>query len=496
MTYQTRILPVADDGTFLLATFHSAPVDHPREVEYARFALGNAGRPDVLEDVSHLFTIPLPADGKEAQRLENSARDAEALAEGGEKKYRDVYAKNARRARYEAQLAGSDSLRIPGVLHAARNGVVAAALPPAGDRHRAVLRIIDLRQRKIALEVKESSKTPLRLDRPLALSNDSRRILFRGMGPSGIEIQEHQASAAFELLATFRGSDAHAFEGGWIVTDHKELTVVRHGDADVRTVSMPKAARPERPAITPDGRHVAFITDELSVWLVSVEGGKPRCFRPHRGAKRDVVFEVALSDCGRWMATRADGHLVVTDLESGESWPAGHFPDRWIAKSVAGHEAGSYVSASFSFVGGKLLASTPDSVQAVDLEAGRSHAYVSEEGRPGGRERISVPANAPLEKQLRSAGLVDLLPAMGAIRYIRHHRRRSIANVALAASIPGSSGPIIRKQRTSSEARRVGGFSCRSRAIPKPGGSAATGATSSSTATGRPWRGAISRKSG
>lgn len=417
MRYRTRILPIDRDGGFLVATFHQPPIYRPRDVEHARFALGRADRPEELEDVTPLFTAPLPVDPADAERLEQWAAESEAAAGRKEERaHRSEHLKGVQEARLGARLARAEGRRIPCELLAARNGVLVAALGAADHPQGTLLRLVDLQGRVVRADIAPSAKTPLRLDSPIALSLDGGTILFDGFGKKGPQVHEHAADAGLKRRSAIDGdfAGAYPFDGGWLLANDDELVLVAHSGRSVRSIPLPAGGLPWCGCVTPDGRRAAFATDRLAVWVIDVDGGEARSFRPHRGMSRGAELSVTISDSGRWMATRANGFVAVTDLESGESWPAGRFPDYAIPRLLGGFDFGCTVSETIAFIGERLLASSRGTVRSLELEAGREdRSYVSEQGRPGARDPVVVPGKAAFEDLLEAAQLHE---AQAAIR--------------------------------------------------------------------------------
>ena len=85
------------------------------------------------------------------------------------------------------------------------------------------------------------------------------------------------------------------------------------------------------PRFSPDGRRVAFVRTEIdrtingyrsAIWLVPVEGGKPRQFTS--GEKRDA--SPRWSPCGRWLAfvsnrgdDQAKPQIYLIPIDGGEA---------------------------------------------------------------------------------------------------------------------------------------------------------------------------------
>lgn len=360
---QTRILPTDNEGGFLLATFHGA-YDEPTEVEHARFAAGTTANLQRLEDVAPLLT---------------------------------------------------DGMRLPTRIHASRRGIVAAAFDQVPSGKPPFLRVVDLGARKVIIEErKPPNGMILKLGQPEGLSLDGRSVAYRHVGPGmQVEIRQHGISSGLPPMASCLGQHAVPFDGGWVVwnVQDAELRVMREGEVS-GPVPLPRVSFDGTPVAAADGRRAALVTLEASVWLVSLDGGLRREFRPHKGLKRTPDLKVALSDCGRWMATRADGHLTVTDLETGQSWPAGHFPDRTIHKNIGDRDVGVVIPETFAFVGGRLLMTSLGAVHAIEVEANRAQAFISELGRAGAPNPVKAPAHAPLEKLAEAASIPQALPKL------------------------------------------------------------------------------------
>lgn len=407
MSFQSRILPIDESGGFLVATFHKTPVYRHREIEEAWFAVGLADRPDELREVAELLTSPLGPDLEDAVSAEEWAANAQdAAGRREERAHRHKHLEGARESRYQAQLARGESRRIPSVLLTARDGIVVAALGNSQHPSGVLLRIIDVRRSAIVAEVSPSQRTPFLLNWPMAVSHDGVTVAFKGFGRVHLLRLDKEAGELKPLCRMAGDFDSvHACSGGWLLVGEEKVVVADPAGKVIRSMPLPDDVRGWTAGATPDGRYVALATTTNSVWLLDVEGGQARTFQPNRGARRGIDCELALSDCGRWMASRAGTQVSVTDLQSGQSWPAARQPDRCVIKRVGDHEFEDKVHESVAFVGARLLVTGQRKVGALDVEANRAQAYVSEQGRPGARERLVVPAKASFGQLMGAAGL-------------------------------------------------------------------------------------------
>jgi hypothetical protein len=110
---------------------------------------------------------------------------------------------------------------------------------------------------------------------------------------------------------------------------------------------------------------------------------------------------------------------VVTRLADGVSWPAADLADRVLEEpSFDGFVIRHRLPAAFGFVGTRLLLVDGDLPRAVPLGEPPAGArkIVSEQGRPGARLPVKVPASAPFDRLMKAARLDAVAASIG-----RHH---------------------------------------------------------------------------
>jgi hypothetical protein len=117
---------------------------------------------------------------------------------------------------------------------------------------------------------------------------------------------------------------------------------------------------------------------------------------------------LSISDCKGWLASRAGDDLVITRLADGVSWPVARLPDTVHEEpSEGGYVIRSHVPAAFAFIGSRLVIfdeGEPREILLGEPPAG-SRPIVSEQGRPGARKPIKLPAHAPVDRLLKAARL-------------------------------------------------------------------------------------------
>lgn len=418
MYHERRLLPVDDSGGFLAATHfarYAVGGEDTRETAHVRFAVGHADAPAALRDVTPLATLPRPASDEEAEHQRAMAEGQGALARGGTcgAALAAEYARNELAMTHAARLAERDTVHAPRRVAAARNGAVLLGFecrspvdPGAG---REVLRLVDVRAGTLLLS---ASSSAFRHSHLLALAPDGRSALLHAAGPKGLAIVERRLVDGLPQLAQLPGNlSSHyaAVRGGWVGFFDERGSVFAAGSAQVqREFALPAGAIGWGAAVTPDGRLAALATEAGAVWLVDTHGGTPRRFHPHRGRARGAPLSVALSDDGAWLASRAGSDLVVTRLADGVSWPVAVLDDRVLEEpSFDGYVIRHRLPAAFGFIDSRLLVADDDLPRALPLGEPPAgvRAIVSEQGRPGARLPVKVPAGAPFERLMKAARL-------------------------------------------------------------------------------------------
>lgn len=417
--YHARcLLPIGDDGHFLAATHFARFVvggEDTRETANLQFGVGHVDAPAALRDITPLCTLPRPASDEEVEYQREMASGQGELARSG--RYGAAlaaeYARNQIAMTHAARLAGRDTVYAPRRVAAARNGALLLGFecrspvdPGAG---REVLRLVDARAGTLLWS---ASSSAFRHSHCLALALDGRSALLQAMGPEGLVVVERRLVDGLPELAVLPGnmtSHYAAVRGGWVglFDDHGSVFAGGSGQPQ-RDFALPAGAIGWGAAVTPDGRFVALAGAGGAVWRVDTEGGKPRRFHPHRGLARGATLSVALSDDGAWLATRAGSDLVVTRLADGISWPVATLADRVLEEpSFDGYVIRQHLPAAFGFIGARLLAADGDLPRALPLVEPPAgvRAIVSEQGRPGARVPVKVPASASFERLMKAARL-------------------------------------------------------------------------------------------
>lgn len=431
MHYQSKLLPVDNDGQFLLAICHGEHKiggEDTRETQYARFLAGQVDQPGELRDLSSICLIPRPASPEGAKQHRLAAKAQGELARSGNygAAASDYYRSNEIAGQHAAALAEAHGVRVPRRVHASREGTALLAFEPTlraldGEALPGTMRLVDVRA-GVTLQDWSSSRAPLdrprrgierfssiALGRAFGLSRDGKRTLISGGTPQDFCAVECALDA--ELTETAR-TNLHlrhftSVTTGWLAVAEEKLLWLATGLRCEMEMATPRGALVWSYRASPDGASVAMSTATGGdIWLLNREGGKPRRFSPHRGVGRDAYLTLAISDCGRWIASRCENHVVVTRLEDGVSWPVAALADRKCEdSSIGGYVVRSTVPGTLEFVGSRLLLAEDGKVTEVDLGAEGAKAFVSEQGRPGARRPIRVKRSMELDALVQAARL-------------------------------------------------------------------------------------------
>ncbi len=247
----------------------------------------------------------------------------------------------------------------------------------------------------------------------MALSHDGTRSLGLALRDGALCVTESLLQPGLPALATLPGQATQTAlptrEGWLLLTDERALSIEAATGRIGAEVALPSGAYAWGAALTPDDGLLVLSASGGGLWCVSLQGAaKPRSFHPHRGLKRGTTLDVAVSDCGGWLASRAADDLVVTRLADGVSWPVGPLADTLLVEPAdGGYILRSNLRAGFAFIGSRLLCADVAGVREVPLgePPACARAIVSEKGRPGARVPLSVPANASLDRMLKAARL-------------------------------------------------------------------------------------------
>ena len=430
MHYETALLPIDEDGGFLLAVHHGQHKvggEDTRETHYASFRVGHVDRPGELRDITALCTLPRKPSKEAADYQKNMAAGQGQLARASEygKAMKEMYAQNEVAMQHSAELALTDGIRVPRRVLASRVGHVLLgfepSIPVGGESLPGVLRMVDAVRGTLVGE-HSSSRAPtaffgkmlqrwssVRLGRPLALSEDGSRVLLppdpdSNPGPALAnecrfdKLSEIGKVPALLTMATWRDA--------WALLEHQSIKLFGPGGTLQGEFALKGQALTWAAAFSRNSEWMAVPALGGAIFVASRNGGQPRRFNPHRGLGKDAFLRVSLSDCGRWMASRADREVMVTCLAEGTSWQVAVLEDRVHEDtSHGGFVVRSTVPAAFAFVGSRLLVAQDSSVREVPFETVEGDRFVSEQGREGARKPIQASPGAAFEKMMQSARL-------------------------------------------------------------------------------------------
>ena len=434
MYYQTQLLPLDSDGQFFYGRHLPAyPVggEDTREVGHAQFGIATADSPEALRDVSSLCTLHRRASAVDVDYLRRAAQGQGDLARSGKpgSSLAGHYAENERAMSHAAVLAQHDTIWLPRRAAATRSGRVVLGFectsPAEPSAARSVLRLIDLRAGRVLLEAAEPRT---RLAQFHAVSQDATRVLgwrSSAVGAPLVVVERRLEEGLPEEVALpgNRSTVYLARHGGWIGISDAGGFVAETGSGRIlHDFKVPPGCNGFRAACSPDGRWVVLPGERGAVWLLDLNDPgnvRTRRFDPHRGFPRGAVLEVAISDNGDWLATRAGEDLVATHPAGGVSWSLARIADQVLSEpSHGGWVVKSHLPAAFALVGTRLVLADGTGLRAVDLGeppvGGR--AFVSEKGRAGARMPVRAPAGAAFEALMKAA---RLSPVAASIR--PHH---------------------------------------------------------------------------
>ena len=417
MRYESRLLPIDEAGGFLLAVHFGQSIggENTREAAHARFAVGQAIKPETLREIGQSCTLPRPSSAGEAEQMRQMAAIQGELSRNPEygSAMREQYALNEASFLHAAALALCDTVHVPRRVSTSRRGHALLGFDVAARGDLSPLhghvRLVDLASGRVQLD--ERSRH-VRHSRFLALSFDGTRALAYVPRGEAMVVAEHALEAGLpelEPLATERCLKWLSFAEGWIGIGEDRIAWFAQGAATpFREVRVQSGFNAWDARASIDGLRIAWPGERGAVVLVDAQSGSLRRFHPHRGLKRGTLHTVSVSDCGQWLASRAGEDLSVTRLTDGVSWRVATLRDmdRRDA-SGGGHVVESHVPAAFGFIGSRLLAAEVERTMeiALDEPSPADGAFISELGRKGARKPIHVPAQATFERMMKSARL-------------------------------------------------------------------------------------------
>jgi hypothetical protein len=431
MHYQTRLLPIGPGGLFVSATCHGEHKvggDDPRETTYASLAVRNVDTAGSCIDLAPVAFPVLRASASRMAQQEDAAKMQDQLADSGNYGPAQTaeYRANAKRMRHAARLASVDRVRVPRRVLASRTGRIALGFEPenatsTGESLSGILRLIDAAA-GAHLGDWSSSRFPIdgpgrgierysnvQLGRPVALAADGTSVVLRNdMAKPGSVVECRLDDSLWKLGdASFGQGRVMPIREGWVAVDDESAKRWGRGLKCMAQMVLPRGVLGWAACATPDGGKLLLPTTTGGEFcLVDWEGAKRRRFAPHRGARRNAMAVVAISDCGEWIASRCDRDIVVTRVADGVSWPVAALEDRvHDDPSYDGYVVHSYVPAGFGFVGSRLLVCDEAGVREIQLDEAIGKQFVSESGRPGARKPVRANPSMDFGQMMRAARL-------------------------------------------------------------------------------------------
>lgn len=479
MYYQTRLLAIDKAGHFVAAKCHAeygVGGDDPRETSYASLVSGHV---DALNALRKLGPVAFPLLRASPSRVAHelyAAKLQDQLATSGNygAAASEEYRANAKRMRHAARLAGTDGVRVPRRVLASRAGRIALGFDPAsttseGEVLSGMLRVIDVTAGRNIGDW-SSTRFPIvgggsgrgverffnvQLGRPVSLAADGASAIFRN------DMSRLKSVVACRLdeglseigVASFAQGRVIAVDDGWIAIDDE---VAQRWDASLKcgeSMILPRGAVGWAACATPDGARIVLpAASGGEFWLVGERGVKARRFAPHRGARRDAMAALAISNCGEWIASRCDREVMVTRVVDGTSWPVETLEDQVHRDgSYDGYVVVEYVPAGFGFVGSRLLVLDDTGVREVRLDEARGKCMVSEAGRAGARKPVRATKSMGFDDLMRAARLDPVKDAL---------RRLHSPAITIHSKTLGPSGWLLPGKARAPElgASRFGGW--------------------------------------
>ncbi len=417
LIYQKHILPLDQKGGFLIAVYfneHKIGGECTRFSDHVYFASGHTQDCNSLTDITELCTIHRPADTKEASHLQKIAEVQSGPVGNQEQGW--VYGQHAEKANKPA-------LFVPRSCMASRNGrmVIGFECEKGTTSSKYIYRVVDVTNQAI---LHEQSSDARRTIHPMALSADGETLVyFDNSNPKNLRFVTGGVVAKKSLFRrkTSKEYSDIDFQTQFVTNEHGRVAAgenhINIFPGNQVTCEMTYPALKGIFNWTAEAGFgndlVAFSGDKGVIKVMDTSNGKSKIYYPHRGCKRDEMAKVKLSDDGKWMASKIhlNPFLMVTNLESGQSWPVTTLEDQSMVEAEQGEfQIKSVIPAAFAFIGNQLLISEDNSVRSVDYQSPAEEAgvFISEQGRPGARKPIRIPNKAGIEKIIKVAQLNEV----------------------------------------------------------------------------------------
>lgn len=414
MYYEQQILPIDDDGNFLLAVHfrrHKIGGECIRESSHAYFACGHVKTLDNLTDVTHLFCIERPPNKEASIELTETAKVQKEVVGQPE---------TAWQYSYQARKALEKSAQVPRLVLASRSGLVHVGMDADLDDLDAgtcefVHRVVDLQAGKITVEKKITEPVDANpIIFPKAISDDARRVVsvhhqsYNKIYSAEFSYPEFKLRKQYKSL--FPVADFVHLDDHWIAINDNEIYKFPIGsNKHTAKFKSPKNGWGWTATGSRQGKHIAISGDKGAVFTVNTDDGTIKTYFPHVGAKRDDFALSKLSDDGRWMASKLaqKSDVVLTDLTCGESWVVAQIEDQTIVEHQEGpYKSESTIPACFNFIANRLLVSDTSLREiTISRPSDPNSIFISEQGRSGARKPLRLKASDPMDIQLDKAGL-------------------------------------------------------------------------------------------
>lgn len=413
MYYEKQILPLDFEGNFVLAIHfprHKIGGECTRESSHAFFGHGSSDAPYHLTDITELCCLELKANDQLAREHSETAQVQKEIRQP----------EQAWMYEYKAQKVLEIQKQVPRTVLATRNGQLFVGIDAEIEDLKAgiatyVQRLIEVDAGILKIDQREldiitgNSKIY-----PKAISDDGETIVSMDPGsmrkPVLAEIDLFNYKVVNRLSSYYPVSEIVFFDNHWIVCNDAYIYRIPKGKCKATNKIKIPASVFEWTA-TPAYRSslIAFSGDRGLVIVVDIVDGSVKKYFPHRGCKRDDFASIKLSDDGLWLASKLHGQieLVVTSLQSGESWMVAELVDQEITEREEGeYRSVSSIPATFNFIGKKLLVSDSQEVREIRYDRSRrNEIFVSEHGKEGARVSISTDRSLPLDDQINQAKL-------------------------------------------------------------------------------------------
>lgn len=444
MFYEKQILPIDENGNFLLAIHYPRYKyggETTRESSRAYFAVGNINNPENLKDITAQCLIERPPNDCEKNEKLNTS---EVQKELGRDEEAWLYS-------YQASLAEKHCHYVPRVVFCSLTGKLVLGTEMNIDdwTYRGELKVLDVLSNSIEhRQTSENYPDANVYAYPRSFSLNG-QLLVTFMAPNNPSLAYF--SAKIDNLADGKplsgiDLDCHvtATQKGWIVADDQAVYLLPYHDSKPQfRHKLPRGILRWTITASTNGYEVGFSGDRGLICLINMDTGKVRKYYPHRGCRNDDLTKFKLSENNEWMVskTSTNSELVVTNLKSGESWPIFELYDQKVIEHQEGKfRSISVIPSAFNFIGNKLLVSDDNTIKPIEYK-NQSQVFISEQGKPGAREPLIVPKRLTFDVAIKAARLENIKSQLS-----KHHspaiRLKTKKHKKSLWSMPGKRGSV------------------------------------------------------